>query len=188
MGILVERVSDTGYEAYLNQSFFKPLGMNDTGYLMPNWNPDRMAQGYDNSGKKWGTLLDRNWDDDGPYWNLRANGGIMSTIGDLYTWHLALLGDEALSPASKEKYFAPHAAEDDEGSTHYGYGWAIATTERDTKLIAHNGGNGIFFADFRRYVDDDIVIIMMTNVAQLYTDLHHRNVRRIVFGFPVLPK
>lgn len=185
LGILVERVSGKGYEAYLHDSLFKPLGMNDTGYTIPKWNPDRMAQGYLDNGEKWGTLLDKKWAEDGPYWNLRANGGIMSTLGDLYKWHVALQGDEALSPESKAKYFARHVAEDDSGNWHYGYGWAIANTERDTTLISHNGGNGIFFADFRRYVDDDVLIIMMTNVAQLYTDEHHRNVRRIVFGFPV---
>lgn len=186
LGIIIGRVSGKGYEPYLHDAFFAPLGMNDTGYTIPNWDPDRMAQGYTDTGEKWGTLLDKKWDEDGPYWNLRANGGIMSTIGDLYTWHLALLGEEALSAESKSKYFGRHVAEDDSGNWHYGYGWAIATTERDTTLISHNGGNGIFFADFRRYVDDDVVIIMMTNVAQLYTDLHHRNVRRIVFGYPPL--
>ena len=35
-----------------------------------------------------------------------------------------------------------------------GYGWTIFKTRRGTKLIAHNGGNGIFAADFRRYVDE----------------------------------
>lgn len=185
LGIVIERVSGMGYEAYLNQALFKPLGMNDTGYKIPNWHPDRMAQGYLDNGEKWGTLLDRPWDEDGPYWNLRANGGIMSTIGDLYTWHVALHGDDVLSAESKKKYFGRHVEEAVGSGSYYGYGWAITTTERGTTLISHNGGNGIFFADFRRYVEDDVVIIMMTNVAQLYTDEHHRDIRRIVLGFPV---
>ncbi len=185
LGIVVERVSGLGYEPYLREALFEPVGMADTGYLLPNWNPDRMAQGYTDTGEKWGTLLDKPWDDDGPYWNLRANGGIISTIGDLYKWHQALLGDDILSPASKEKLFARHVAEDDSGNFFYGYGWVIATTERGTTLITHNGGNGIFFADFRRYIDDDVVIIVMTNDAAAYTDQHNRDIRRIAFGFPV---
>ncbi|HET9225929.1 MAG TPA: hypothetical protein VFR31_04640, partial [Thermoanaerobaculia bacterium] len=59
--------------------------------------------------------------------------------------------------------FAPQMPEDEEGSSHYGYGWAIFTTPRNTRLIAHNGGNGIFHADFRRYVDDGVVLIIGSN-------------------------
>ena len=31
----------------------------------------------------WGTPLDKKWADDGPYWNLRCNGGILSTHSTL---------------------------------------------------------------------------------------------------------
>jgi CubicO group peptidase (beta-lactamase class C family) len=186
LGIVVGRVSEKGYEGFLHEAFFEPLGMNDTGYLMPGWEEDRVAHGYTENGEDWGTLQDKTWGDDGPYWNLRANGGIMSTIGDMYTWHVALTNDSVLSNASREKFFAPHVSEGEGSGWHYGYGFAIATTERDTKLIAHNGGNGIFFADFRRYVDDDVAIIMMTNAASTWTDDHHRDLRRIVFGYEPL--
>jgi hypothetical protein len=35
-----------------------------------------MAQGYDNAGKLWGTVLGHPMAADGPHWALRANGGI----------------------------------------------------------------------------------------------------------------
>jgi len=185
LGVLVQRLSGKGYEEYLRKALFEPVGMMDTGYLLPDWSADRMAHGYTQSGLDWGTVREKRWAEDGPHWNLRANGGIMSTIGDMYKWHLALQGDAVLSEASKAKLFARHIPENPEGSSFYGYGWAIFKTERDTDLIAHNGGNGIFLADFRRYVDEDIVILLMTNDQQTVTNQNQRDIRRLVFGFPV---
>jgi CubicO group peptidase (beta-lactamase class C family) len=81
--------------------------MTQTGYAIPRWKPERLAHGY----KKgilwglndWGTPLDHPWDTDGPYWNLRANGGMLSTVHDLYKWHLALENTDILSDQAKEK-------------------------------------------------------------------------------------
>ncbi len=114
-------------------------------------------------GSRWGTPLDHLWDQDGPYWNLRANGGLLSTAQDLYKWHLALEGEKILEQEAKEKYFAPHIAEQPEAVSFYGYGWVIEKTERGTKLIWHDGGNGFFYADFRRYIDENVVYIVATN-------------------------
>ncbi len=185
LGILVERLSGRGYEQYLRDTLFEPLGMLDTGYLIPDWDKDRMAHGYTESGLDWGTVADKRWADDGPHWNLRANGGVMSTIDDLYKWHLALQDESILSDESRAQLFARHVSENPERSSYYGYGWAIFKTERDTDLIAHNGGNGFFMADFRRYIDEDVVILLMVNDQRKISNQNQRDIRRIVFGLPV---
>jgi CubicO group peptidase (beta-lactamase class C family) len=164
LGAIVELTSGQPYEQYLHERLFRPVGMQKTGYRIPQWTAAELAVGY-RSGQRWGTPLDHAWAEDGPWWNLRANGGILSTMGDLHRWHRALLTDAVLSAESRAKMFAPQVAEDPEGSSHYGYGWAIFTTPRNTRLIAHNGGNGYFYADFRRYVDEGVLIALATNDA-----------------------
>jgi len=57
----------------------------------------------------------------------------------------------------------PHVAENDKMTSYYGYGWAISKTDRETKIVAHNGSNGLYFADFVRFIDDDVVVIYITN-------------------------
>ncbi len=163
LGAIIEIVTGGSYERYLHDSLFKPAGMTETGYVIPKWKLDRLAVGYREDGKRWGTPLDHLWDKDGPYWNLRANGGILSTVGDLYKWHLALEGEKILSKEAKENYFAPHIAEQPEAVSFYGYGWVNEKTERGTTLIWHDGGNGYFYADFRRYIDEKVVYIIATN-------------------------
>lgn len=162
LGAIVEIVSGSPYEAYLRENLFLPAGMKETGYRLPKWEAGREAVGY-REGKRWGRLSERPWAEDGPYWALRANGGILSTLDDLHRWHVALEGDAVLPAASRKKIFTPHVAEGPGGESHYGYGWAISKSAWGSREIGHNGGNGIFSADFRRFPDDGLVVITSSN-------------------------
>ena len=182
LGMIIEKASGMGYEAYLRKHLFEPAGMMHTGCLLPRFEPDSVAVGY-RKGKPWGTVLSHPMLEDGPCWHLRANGGIHSTIGDMYKWHLALEGTDILSNEAKKKYFAPHVDEGF-GDSFYGYGWVTFATRRGTKLLAHNGGNSIFSADFRRYVDEDVVIFHATNIAEYDPDNVSNGLERIIFAKP----
>lgn len=143
LGIIVEMLSGQSYEQYLSQHIFKPAGMNRTGYLLPGFKKDQLGVGY-RDGERWGTALDHPWLPDGPGWHLRANGGIISNVYDMYKWFLALQGDKVLSQAARDKYFAPHNREG-QADSHYGYGWVIMDMP-EGRFIQHNGGNGVYNA------------------------------------------
>jgi CubicO group peptidase (beta-lactamase class C family) len=179
LGAIIEKVSGRPYEDFLASRLFEPAGLTQTGYRLPDWPEERVARGY-RGGQDWGTPLDKNWAEDGPYWNLRANGGLLSTVGDLYRWHVALEDDAVLDRASRDKMFTPHVPENEEETSFYGYGWAITPTSRGTNLIWHDGGNGYFFADFRRYVDEGVVFIFATN--ETANGQVERRVVRLLFG------
>lgn len=179
LGAIVEKLSGQFYEQYLREALFEPAGLQRTGYRVPDWSAERIAVGY-RAGERWGTPLDHTWAEDGPWWNLRANGGLLSTVGDLYRWHRVLEMDAVLSAASKEKMFTPHVPESEGSDSHYGYGWAITPTVRGTRLIWHNGGNGYFFADFRRYVDEDLLVVFAINDAA--NEQVEEGVLRLVHG------
>lgn len=182
LAAVVEIVSGQSYERYLHDNLFAPAGMAETGYLIPKWRRERLAVGYGKDGSRWGTPLDHAWDKDGPFWNLRGNGGILSTVGDLYKWHLALGGERVLSKEAKGKYFAPHVSEGPGAPSFYGYGWVVQKTQRGTNLIWHNGGNPFFFADFRRYTDEDVVVIVATNSGGRLWERNSPQVYRAIFA------
>jgi CubicO group peptidase (beta-lactamase class C family) len=187
LGAIVEVASGLPYERFLHDRLLRPAGLEQTGYMIPAWTPQRLAVGY-RGGQRWGTPLDHAWADDGPWWNLRANGGILSTVGDLHRWHLALEDDRLLSAGARRKMTEPHVSEGF-GDSHHGYGWAVSTTPRGTRLVAHNGGNGYFFADFLRYLDEDVVVLLATNRADGPASTISRRVIDAVFGgaHPALP-
>jgi CubicO group peptidase (beta-lactamase class C family) len=178
---IVERVSGKGFEAYLRERVLLPAGLKDTGYLEPHWPSTRLPMGYTQDGKPWGRVYQNGWLPDGPGWYLRGNGGIHSTVEDLYRWHVALEAGKVLSAAAVAKYQTGHVPS--LANERYAYGWGVVTTRRGTKAITHNGGNGFFFTDFRRYVDEKVVIIAMTNQPVIpATQLAPRQLESLVFG------
>ncbi|MGH1488014.1 MAG: serine hydrolase domain-containing protein [Acidimicrobiales bacterium] len=167
LGAVIEFETGEPYENYLRTALFEPAGMLDTGYVLPDWDGNTIAVGYDNaSGDRFGRPNEQPWDVDGPYWNLRANGGILSTVADMLLWDEALLGDDVLDAAAKAKLFAPHVPIGPEGDVHYSYGWLIVPTPMGTPLITHNGGNLFFFADFLRFVEQDLTVFVASNSYQ----------------------
>jgi CubicO group peptidase (beta-lactamase class C family) len=181
LGIIVELVSGKGYEDYLRETLFKPAGMNRTGYLRPEFSQGELAVGYQN-GERWGSAMDRPWMADGPGWNLRANGGILSTVGDMHRWFLALQGETVLTGAAKAKYFAPHAREDPSGPTYYGYGWVTQKTASGTTLIWHNGGNGIYNAFMGFEPETGLAVVVSSNVSGKISDTVAGRIRKIMDG------
>ena len=160
-GAIVERVSGQGYEAFLREHLFLPADMADTGYQAPAWPLTRLPIGYRADGQAWGRTYKNGWLPDGPGWYLRANGGIHASLDDLYRWHLALESSKVLSADARTKYLTGHVPS--VGGERYAYGWGVQQSRRGGTVITHDGGNGFFFTDFRRYVDEGVVIIAMSN-------------------------
>jgi CubicO group peptidase (beta-lactamase class C family) len=173
-------VSGQGYEEYLRDELWLPAGMKNTGYRLPQWRADSIAHGYRGE-TDWGTPLDKRWAEDGPYWNLRGNGGVLSTVWDLYRWHQALMGEEILPAEEKDRMYTRRVKESPLSRSWYSYGWALSDSPRGTRIVEHNGGNGIFFADFVRYVDEGTVIIAASNRKEDSGGPYMRGIRAMVF-------
>lgn len=166
LGIIVEMVSGMSYERYLHDSLLVPAGVLRTGYRIPDWTKEELAIGYRKDGTRWGTMLDHPTVNGGPGWHLRANGGILSTTHDMAAWVEALRTNKVLSKASVDAMWSPHVREGEGANSHYGYGWAIFNTRRNTRLITHNGGNGIQFADVLYYADEGVTVVLMSNASK----------------------
>jgi CubicO group peptidase (beta-lactamase class C family) len=180
LAAIVEQVSGQSYETFLREQLWLPAGMKSTGYRLPRWPTVSIAHGYRDD-KDWGTPLDKRWAQDGPYWNLRGNGGVLSTVWDIYRWHTTLLGDNVLSADAKQRMFARTVKEGPFSKYWYNYGWSLHDTPRGTSVTEHNGGNGVFFADFVRYIDDKTVIIAASNRSQDAEGEYMEGIRKLVF-------
>jgi len=166
LGVVIEKLTGKSYETYVREVLFEPAGMMETGYILPAWDRSRWAKGYQD-GALWGSVLEKPFAADGPYWVLRANGGIHSTAEDMLRWARALLEGRILSAASLEKLWSPFVDEGG-GESHYGYGWSIQQIPLSGKVVTHNGGNGIFFADFAILPSSGTVIFLATNVVSTF--------------------
>ncbi len=181
LAAVVEIASGKPYEQYLKERLWEPAGMRHTGFHLPD--REDVAHGYTPDGD-WGTPLDHPWLPDGPYWNLRGNGGILSTTGDLYRWDQALAGDKILSRTEREKYIAPHVSQGRATHASYAYGWAIEEGPKGTREISHIGGNLVFDSDFRRYPDARAVIVLSSNSTDYSAIPLGPHVENRLFGLP----
>jgi CubicO group peptidase (beta-lactamase class C family) len=161
----IETVSGTSYEEYVHRALFEPAGMLNTGYQLPHWNDDAVAHGYVGD-RDWGTILERPMAADGPYWNLRGNGGVHTTVLDMLRWDQALRTETVLSPTLIRRLQSPYVPENGPEVSYYGFGWAISRLRHGGRLVSHDGGDGIFNADLRRYLDDDLLLVSFSNVAE----------------------
>lgn len=129
LAAVVENVSGMKYEDYLGEELFRPAGMNETGYVRPNWDMNRMSRNY-NGEKDNGFTFNRNWGPDGTYWHCFGNGCILTTTGDLVRWEQALQSHGVLSAEAREKLWTPYVPE--EGDDWYAYGWSVGKSARGT--------------------------------------------------------
>jgi CubicO group peptidase (beta-lactamase class C family) len=162
---IIEIVSENDYEDFLMEHLFVPAGMTHTGYVLPEWEQEEVATGYARNLINMGTLIARYKKQNKVTWTLKGNGGIHSTTGDMYTWYEALKTNTILSKASFERLTKSYVLEYEGGSSYYAYGWAIFNSDRNTKIISHNGGNRVFFHDYIYLPEEDVVIILFTNAS-----------------------
>jgi CubicO group peptidase (beta-lactamase class C family) len=126
LAAIVEMVAARPYETFLQSKLLQPAGLHHTGYQAPDWRQQNVAHWYIGD-KDNGTPLTKPY----PSWTVMGNGEMLSNLDDLYGWHVALSGDDLLSPAAKAQMYTPFRRD-------YAYGWRVLDTENG-RLIRHNG-------------------------------------------------
>lgn len=168
LAAIVEQVSGASYDSVLQTRLLQGAGIEVIGYTEPDWSQQIIARGYldpdiaDELGQPADiSALELPWAEDGPYWNLRGNGGLLTRAEDLLTWHHALASEQVLNAQSLDAYYARHIDEGD-GDTFYGYGWVTEDTPIGP-LRYHGGGNGYYYAQMLSFPEKDLVIITLAN-------------------------
>ena len=92
-GHLVELIADTPFDEFLEEQIFAPLGMTDTGFVVPEDKVHRFAANYDRTSDNGMRLIDS--PESSPYLQDRGlhsgGGGLVSTIHDYYKFASMLL-------------------------------------------------------------------------------------------------
>jgi CubicO group peptidase (beta-lactamase class C family) len=161
LGMIVEQQSGLSYDVFLQKNIFTPAGMKTAGYSNPAASCSNAAHGYLKNGEDWGRPCDKKWDGTSPFWHLKANGGLLMSANDMLHWYRALRERKVLSTASLSLQTQPHT---DEGGGHSFYGYGLVVTD-EGQCIQHNGGNGIFRADFKWFPGLDVVLFVATSDA-----------------------
>lgn len=162
LAAIVEVVSGVPFEDFLHAELFAPADMRRTRLA---WESDDRWAGLDVA-LGYGGFADPCGGEDPrgrpASFRLRGSGSVLSTVGDLLRWETALTGGRILEPDSLRLLSAPHTTAEADFLA-YGYGWRIQQTPRGTKVVWHSGLEGAFSAMYRRYEDEDLVLIFLSN-------------------------
>ena len=159
LGVIVEKVSGRSYAEYLEEKFFRPLGMKNTGVHRRGFEPGGEALGYTRAGKGYERAV--NWD---MSWAGGA-GALYSTVRDLDRWNEGLFALKVLNKKSLELALTPVKLPGGglEGSkVSYAYGWMIQS-HRGLHAVAHSGGLHGFQSYLARYPEQKLTVAVLAN-------------------------
>jgi CubicO group peptidase (beta-lactamase class C family) len=150
LGYLVEKISGESYAKFLEENIFEPLGMKDSGYDSNAAIIPHRASGY---------TPGANGPENAGFINMAipfSAGALYSTTHDLLKWEEALFGGKVLSAAEFTKMTTPFRQD-------YACG-LLVQTESGHKVIWHNGGIEGFNTHMSYYPDDELVVIVLSNL------------------------
>ena len=179
LGAIIEAVAKQSYEGYLQENILIPLGMNSTYYehnasVIPN-----RASGY--------VKNEQGVTQHAPYVDMsfpHASGALSSTVKDLFVFYQALKGEALLKKESRESLYKIQASNANRKIA-YGYGFRIGPQNRGmedcrSSIVGHFGTIDGFEAALIRYLDDELIIILLSNREKTDVRSFHKDLARLV--------
>ncbi len=160
LGILIHRVTGEFYGDFLEQRIFHPLDMSSTRIISESDIVPNRAAGYR---LVKGELKNQEWV--APKVNTTADGSLYFSTLDLAKWDAALYTDKLLKRSSLELMWTPAKLKSGEpNKAGYGFGWFIED-RHGHRCIHHDGEWQGFTTAIDRYVDDQLTVVALTNLA-----------------------
>jgi CubicO group peptidase (beta-lactamase class C family) len=160
LALLVENISNQSFQDFMLKNIFIPLGMLST-YVNPptgKLKDSSRAKGFIKSSDG-AQYMERDWN----YQNgMYGDGGIISTVHDLFLWDKALKRNILVNEAEIEEAYTEVALNDGTTSD-YGFGWSIINDESG-KTVVHGGGWLGYTAGILRDLSNDITVIQLCNM------------------------
>lgn len=169
LGIIIEQASGKSYETYLKENIFNKADMQDSGYDWDTTILKNRAAGYEGTGKDMrnAAYLDMSQ----PY----AAGSLYSTVEDLYRWDRALNAEKILAKKSLEAMYTP-------ALNNYAYGWSISKSKEGKTVIGHGGGINGFNTMITRIPEEDVCVVVLSNVMPPKSGVIATDLVRLMFG------
>jgi CubicO group peptidase (beta-lactamase class C family) len=168
LGYLIERITGSRYEEFVQQNIFVPLGMKDSGYDSNTAIISNRAAGYvsapnglANAGFVHMSI---------PF----SAGALYSTTEDLLRWEQGLFGGTLLSATSLQKMTTPFKND-------YAFGLSVHTISAH-KVIDHNGGIEGFNTHLAYYPEDKLTVAILANLNGTAPDEMSPKLAAVVHG------
>jgi CubicO group peptidase (beta-lactamase class C family) len=156
LALVVESVSGQSFAEFLKKNIFDPLGMNHTlAYQQGISTVDHRAYGYSRTDTGFVCT------DQSVTSAVLGDGGIYSSVDDLFRWDQALYTQLLIRPSIFKEALSP-ARLNDGSRTTYGFGWFVEPHKNTTRFL-HEGSTRGFRNAILRMPDQQLTVIILTN-------------------------
>lgn len=159
---IVEKISGKHFRDFLKETIFEPLQMNNTVLYKYQIDPDSTMPNRVFGYKVALNQVDLITNDYNIVNDVRGDGGIYSTLEDLYKWNQALVNYTIIPKSYLDEAWTPGVLNNGEPTT-YGFGWGIRSKPNEPKVVNHSGGWVGFVTFLHNEVDVNDGLILLTN-------------------------
>lgn len=176
LGAIIESVTKMSYGDYIQNHIFQPIEMQSSTYEYPHLLIPLRGSGYvknENGMLHHAEYIDMSF----PH----AAGGLVSTVEDLYKLDRSLLKKGILLSQTNLDDLFTIQAKSKKNKIAYGYGFLIGPQNQgmegcQNSIRGHFGSIDGFEAAFVHYSDDDLTIILLSNVEKTEVQSLHKNI------------
>jgi len=160
LGIVIHKVTGKFYADFLQERIFKPLGMTSTRLISEADIIPNRASGYELHN---GQLKNQEWVS--PTFNSTADGTLYFNVLDIAKWDGALYGTTLLKQSSLDRMWTVFPLNDGKpNSADYSFGWRMEPMNGH-RTTQHGGSWQGFTCYILRYPDDNLSVVVLTNLA-----------------------
>lgn len=177
---IVEKISGQHMREFLKENIFDPLEMTNTVLykyqIDADANMPNRVFGYETTLNQ----VDLELNDYNIVNDVRGDGGIYSTLEDLYKWNQALVNYTIISKEYLDEAWTPAILNNGE-LTDYGFGWGIRSKNKEPKVVSHSGGWVGFSTFLYNEVEANSGYVLLTNDSS-------RSIRYVLDGLNKIKK
>jgi len=160
LGYIIEKITGNPYSEYLEENFFKPLGMTNSLYANDTRIIKNRVGAYSQGENGFENSKSRN------ITHVYSAGAIQSTVEDFFKWHQAVHTYKLVKKENLDKAFTRYKLKDGT-ETDYGYGWRLGNVY-DSPSIWH-GGLITGFGTMEIYLPkEDVFVAIFSNCDCIY--------------------
>lgn len=156
LAMVVEKIARQSFAMFLKEKIFYPLGMvNTVAFQKGVSTVAHRAYGYARENRRF-IFKDQSLTS-----AVLGDGGVYSSIEDLYMWDQALYTDRLVSYETLRQAFTPGTLSNGD-TLDYGFGWRI-DEYKGMRRVHHTGSTCGFRNVIQRYPDQRFTVIILTN-------------------------
>ena len=176
LGYIIEQITGRPYSVYLEDNFFKPLGMTNSLYANDIRIIKNRVGAYSQGEHGFENSKPRN------ITHVYSAGAIQSTVEDLFKWHQAVHSNKLVKKESLDKAFTRYKLSDGK-ETDYGYGWRLGYVY-ESPSIWHGGAIEGFGTTEMYLPKEDVFVAVFSNCDCNYPKVITSRLAALASGKP----